>query len=347
MAKNKKSMIGFDPLAWLDEETAASDYTPGDDAPLETRQVEQKQKSSPDTAVSKKTLSKKSAGKKAADRKAAGGKVGTSVKQIELLGHKLDESALIKGYDLAVDKLDSIVEDFYSQLFSQYPEVQPLFARSDLSAQGKKLQAAIQLLVDHLHQPETLQQALQDLGRRHQAYGALPQHYPLVVELLLASFKQNLGRRWSKAINSAWQTLLAAASAEMCDAYDDTSVSEAASEAEVPAADTVQLDEQTPIEPDESQTMRAESLLELQATQDISQSAALKAEMLSLLDSRQAIQIDASRVERIDGSALQLLCALFVQAENNGVSLQWIEPSDALLQAAKYSGVTSLLNLQS
>ena len=188
---------------------------------------------------------------------------------------------------------------------------------------------------------------MRDLGQRHQAYGALPEHYPLVVELLLASFKQQLGRRWTKAINSAWQTLLMAASAEMCDAYDDASVSEAVSEAEVPTTDTLQLDEQTPIEPDESQTMSAESLLELQVTQDISQSAALKAEMLSLLDIRQPIQIDASRLERIDGSALQLLCALFVQAENNGVSLQWVEPSDALLQAAKYSGVTSLLNLQS
>lgn len=335
MAKNKKSMIGFDPLAWLDEETAG-----GDDGQVETRQVEQKQKSSPE-AVSKKTLSKRSTGKTTAR------KAGATVKQIELFGQKLDETALLKGYELAADNLDGIVEDFYGQLFSQYPEVQTLFARSDLSTQGKKLQAAIQLLVDHLHQPETLQQVLQDLGRRHQAYGALPEHYPLVVELLLASFKQQLGRRWSKAINTAWQTLLTAASAEMCNAYDDTSVSEVASEAEVPAADAVHLEEQTPIEPDENQTMRAESLLELQATQDISQSAALKTEMLSLLDTRQTIQIDASRVERIDGSALQLLCALFVQAENNGVSLQWVEPSDALLQAAKYSGLTGLLNLQS
>lgn len=242
---------------------------------------------------------------------------------------------------MAADKLDSIVDDFYTQLFSQYPEVQPLFARSDLASQGKKLQAAIQLLVDYLHQPEKLEQTLQDLGRRHQAYGALPEHYPLVVELLLASFKQQLGRRWTRAISAAWQTLLTAASTVMCAAYDDAHQDES----EITDADTGSSEQQTTIEPDESQTMRAESLLELQAIQDISQSAALKTELLALLDKQQTIQIDASRVERIDGTALQLLCALFVQAENNNVSLQWVEPSEALLQAAKYSGLTNLLNL--
>jgi|GEM_PF-972868 len=340
MAKNKKSMIGFDPLAWLDEESAGKDA-----APIESRQTEQARGGAVKTqAASKKAAGNKSTSKKAASKKTAGRKAGATVKQIQLLGHKLDETALLKGHELAADKLDSIVETFYNQLFSQYPEVQPLFARSDLTAQGKKLQAAIQLLVDHLHQPQELEQSLRDLGRRHQSYGALPVHYPLVVELLLASFKQQLGRRWTRAINTAWQTLLTAASTVMCDAYEDAPVSE---EVEASAADTVQSENLTCIEPDESQSMRAESLLELQVTQDISHSAALKAEMLSLLDSQQTIQIDASRVERIDGSALQLLCAMFLQAENNGVRLQWIEPSDALLQAAKYSGVTALLNLQS
>jgi hemoglobin-like flavoprotein/anti-anti-sigma regulatory factor len=334
MAKNKKSMIGFDPLAWLEEEPSGSEA-----APAENSQSGDKQ----DSVVETQADGKKLATRKSASKKTAGRKNAATVKQIELLGKQLDEVALLKGYQMATDKLDSIVEDFYGQLFSQYPEVKPLFARSDLATQGKKLQAAVQLLVDHLHQPEKLQQALQDLGRRHQAYGALPEHYPLVVELLLASFKQHLGRRWTRAINTAWQTLLDVASAEMCAAYDEVYESET----QIAVADTAPSEQQTTVQSDENQTMHAESLLELQAIQDISQSAALKTEMLSLLENQQTIQIDASRVERIDGTALQLLCALFVQAENNGVSLQWLEPSDAFLQAAKYSGLTSVLNLQS
>lgn len=333
MAKNKKSMIGFDPLAWLDEEPSSSE--------AEKSQPEEKQGSTVETQ----SAAKKEASSKSASKKSAGRKTAATVKKIELLGKQLDEVALLKGYQMAADKLDSIVEDFYAQLFSQYPEVQPLFARSDPAAQGSKLQSAVQLLVDHLHQPEKLQQVLQDLGKRHQAYGARPEHYPLVVELLLASFKQHLGRRWTRAINTAWQTLLDVASVEMCAAYDDVYESETQTTVADDAAS--ESEQQTNIEPDENQTMRAESLLELQAIQDISQSAALKTEMLSLLENQQTIQIDASRVERIDGSALQLLCALFVQAENNGVNLQWLEPSDAFLQAAKYSGLTSVLNLQS
>lgn len=334
MAKNKKSMIGFDPLAWLDDEASDDNAVPA-----ESRQLEQKQ----DGAVEAPAAGKQIVSKKPVSKKTAGKTNRVAAKQIDFLGQKLDEAALLKGYELTADMLDSIVEDFYRQLFSQYPEVQPLFARSDLAAQGEKLQAAVQLLVDHLHQPEKLEQILQDLGRRHQAYGALPEHYPLVIELLLASFKQKLGRRWTKAINTAWHSLLAAASAVMCATYEDAHESEI----EISGADTAPLEQQTTIEPDESHTMRAKSLLELQAIQDISQSAALKTQMLSLLENQQTIQIDASRVERIDGSALQLLCALFVQADNSGVSLQWIEPSDALLQSAKYSGVINLLNLQS
>jgi hemoglobin-like flavoprotein/ABC-type transporter Mla MlaB component len=340
MAKNKKSMIGFDPLAWLDEDSSSGDSVPADtgsaDNDAQLDQTAQKQ-----SGTVKSEVSGNDSRNKTARRKVAGKKTASTAKQIKLLGQTLDETALLKGYALAADKLDSIVDDFYTQLFSQYPEVQPLFARSDLASQGKKLQAAIQLLVDHLHQPEKLEQTLQDLGRRHQAYGALSEQYPLVVELLLASFKQQLGRRWTKAISAAWQTLLTAASTVMCAAYDDAHQDES----EITAADTGSSEQQITIESDESQTMRAESLLELQAIQDISQSAALKTELLALLDKQQTIQIDASRVERIDGTALQLLCALFVQAETNNVSLQWVEPSEALLQAAKYSGLTNLLNL--
>jgi hemoglobin-like flavoprotein/ABC-type transporter Mla MlaB component len=340
MARNKKSRIGFDPLAWLDEGSSNGEPVPaGTDAANNDAQVDQTaQKQS---GPVKSTVAGKDSGNKTARKKTAGRKTASTVKQIQLLGQTLDETALLKGYQLAADKLDSIVEDFYTQLFSQHPEVQPLFAHSDQVVQGKKLREAIQLLLDHLHQPAKLEQTLQDLGRRHQAYGALPEHYPQVVELLLASFKQQLGRRWTRAINAAWQTLLNAASTVMCAAYDDAYQDET----EIATEDTASSEQQTSIESDESQPMRAESLLELQAIQDISQSAALKAELLALLDKQQTIQIDASRVERIDGTALQLLCALFVEAENNNVSLQWVEPSQALLQAAKYSGLTSLLNL--
>lgn len=340
MAKNKKSMIGFDPLAWLDEDSSSGDSGPADTGSADhDAQLDQAARKQSGTVKSE--VSANESRKKTARKKPAGKKTASTAKQIQLLGQTLDETALLKGYQLAADKLDSIVEDFYTQLFSQHPEVRPLFAHSDLVVQGKKLQAAIQLLVDHLHQPEKLEQTLQDLGRRHQAYGALPEHYSLVVELLLASFKQQLGRRWTKAISAAWQTLLTSASTVMCTAYDDAHQDES----EIMAVDTGSSEQQTTIESDESQTMRTESLLELQAIQDISQSAALKTELLALLDKKQTIQIDASRVERIDGTALQLLCALFVQAENNNVGLQWVEPSEALLQAAKYSGLTSLLNL--
>jgi hemoglobin-like flavoprotein len=42
------------------------------------------------------------------------------------------------------------------------------------------------------------------LGQRHVTYGILPEHYPLVGDVLLETFADFLGKHWTQAHQDAW-----------------------------------------------------------------------------------------------------------------------------------------------
>ena len=305
MARDKKSMIGFDPLAWL-----------ADDAD-ESAEVEK---------VSDEKLD--------AQPQKGSEKMKTDI--ITVLGHSIDETALLKGYKLAEDVLDEAAINFYDELFTQHPGVKPLFKNTNDKTQAGKLGAAIKLLVDNLHNEEALRTTLTTMGEQHQRYGALPEHYPIVAELLVASFKKSVGRSWTKAVSAAWMELLVAAAETMCAAYTDEVIEDVAEEViediEIPSFD--------------GGIASDHPVLHLSSIQDISKSQALKNDMLTLVNDNDVIDIDASDVERIDGSAMQLLCALFNYAQQNSLVIHWLEPSDALTQAAETLGVKKILQLK-
>jgi serine/threonine protein kinase/pimeloyl-ACP methyl ester carboxylesterase/hemoglobin-like flavoprotein len=74
----------------------------------------------------------------------------------------------------------------YDRLFARHPELQPLF-RIDMAAQRRKLLGALVAIVDSLQAPERLIPLLEDLGRRHGAYGVRPEDFDAVGEALLAA----------------------------------------------------------------------------------------------------------------------------------------------------------------
>jgi len=327
MARDKKSMIGFDPLSWLDDEA--------------------EHKAVKDT---KKKSVKSKATKEASDKKTK-----KPVKVIiEILGHSLDETALLKGYELMSEVLDEVVIDFYAELFKQYPAVQPLFENTSDKEQAIKLSTALKLLVNNLQDENALKSTLLAMGERHQAYGALPDHYPIVAELLVASFKNKIGRAWTKAIGNAWMEFLIASAETMCAAYQEQP-NEVSLEAQ-PMADISQVDRADEAKQEENtleEIMPIEEIINdsshpvliLNSVQDISKSQALKNDMLTLVNDNDEIDIDASGVERIDGSALQLLCALFNYAKQNNLTINWLNPSEVLTQSAKTLGVLEILEL--
>lgn len=99
---------------------------------------------------------------------------------------------------------DELVNIFYRHLFSDFPQVKPLFEHVELAEQKQKLLASLKLVVENLRHPETLTSALEKLGSRHVDYGAKEEHYPAVGQSLLKSLSEVAGDAWTDEYEEAW-----------------------------------------------------------------------------------------------------------------------------------------------
>lgn len=98
---------------------------------------------------------------------------------------------------------DTAAELFYSKLFALDPKLKPLF-KDDMKEQGRKLMHMIATAVNGLDHIEALVPAVQDLGRRHVAYGVTAAHYDTVGAALLWTLEQGLGPDFSPEVKDAW-----------------------------------------------------------------------------------------------------------------------------------------------
>ena len=93
---------------------------------------------------------------------------------------------------------------FYSTLFADYPQVKPLFANTSMKKQAKQLFKSLVFVVENLHYPDVLTEALKALGTRHIQYGVQPEHYPMVGSTLLKAFSICLDSAWTPNTKQAW-----------------------------------------------------------------------------------------------------------------------------------------------
>jgi hemoglobin-like flavoprotein len=116
-----------------------------------------------------------------------------------------------RSYELVDPIAETAAALFYGRLFELDPSLRPLF-RGDLKAQGKKLMAAIKMVVMGLEKPETILPAARSLGQRHTGYGVQNSHYATVGAALLWTLEQGLADAFTADVKEAWTaayTLLA------------------------------------------------------------------------------------------------------------------------------------------
>ena len=116
----------------------------------------------------------------------------------------LDIIALETSFDHIAPRGDELVDVFYERLFTVAPSVKPLFAGTDLKRQKGMLLAALVLLRRSLRDLDSIVPKLRDLGARHVRYGAQPEHYPVVGEVLIGSMAQVAGEAWTPEFEAAW-----------------------------------------------------------------------------------------------------------------------------------------------
>jgi hemoglobin-like flavoprotein len=116
----------------------------------------------------------------------------------------LELDTLETSFDLLAPRGEELVDIFYARLFAAAPAVKPLFAATDLRRQKAHLLGALVLLRKSLRDLDAIVPTLRMLGGRHVAYGARPEHYPVVGEVLIASMAELAGDAWRPEYERAW-----------------------------------------------------------------------------------------------------------------------------------------------
>ena len=109
-----------------------------------------------------------------------------------------------ESFDLIAPQADELVSVFYQTLFENNPQLRAMFP-ADMTEQKKKLLGAVGLVVKNVDKLDTIEGALEEMGARHNAYGALDAHYPVVRDTMLAAMAQVAGGAWNQTYHDAWE----------------------------------------------------------------------------------------------------------------------------------------------
>jgi hemoglobin-like flavoprotein len=100
---------------------------------------------------------------------------------------------------------DKAAELFYGKLFELDPALKPMF-KGDMEEQGRKLTAMLNSVVVKLDHLGEILPAVQELGKRHVAYGVQDEHYATVAAALLWTLGAGLGDAFTPPVKEAWTT---------------------------------------------------------------------------------------------------------------------------------------------
>ncbi len=135
-----------------------------------------------------------------------------------------EQAKLVKNsWAMVLPISDKAAALFYGRLFEMDPDLKPLF-KGNMEEQGAKLMKMIGTAVNSLDRMEEVIPAVQQLGKRHVAYGVVDAHYDTVGGALLWTLDKGLGDEFTPEVRDAWATVYGALA---------TTMKEAAAEPEV------------------------------------------------------------------------------------------------------------------
>jgi hemoglobin-like flavoprotein len=113
---------------------------------------------------------------------------------------------LVKNSWALVAKIDmeTVGGLFYNKLFEIAPEVKPMFSRSAMPEQSKKLLGMLSYVISKLDRLDEILDEVKKIAQRHNAYGAKSAHYTAVGTALLWTLEQGLDTYWNNELEVAW-----------------------------------------------------------------------------------------------------------------------------------------------
>ncbi|VAW94057.1 Methyl-accepting chemotaxis protein I (serine chemoreceptor protein) [hydrothermal vent metagenome] len=197
-AKPKK--LGFDPLSWMKE------YA-GDDPSID------------DLAGNGSVLESKTEVPSSIERNKASDKVSSKKHPLGL-----NVAVLESSFAAVAPNAEQLVALFYKKLFNAHPELKPLFENTTAKQQETKLLSALKIVMANLNNVDTLAKTLTNLGEKHQTYGVVEAHYPVVRDTLLSALQEISGDSWTQSVYTAWFDALNVIAKVMTNAYSENVV---------------------------------------------------------------------------------------------------------------------------
>lgn len=78
---------------------------------------------------------------------------------------------------------------------------------------------------------------------------------------------------------------------------------------------------------------------------DISFAAKLHAQLQSEIEKSSTVNFITSELTRIDASCLQVVSSFMGYAKENEIKVEWLEPNDVIIEAARLTGLTDILEI--
>ena len=125
-----------------------------------------------------------------------------------------DISRVKESFEYLLPLQEDAAEAFYDSLFEQYPEVRGLFP-TEMQEQTGKLWSLMVTAVEGLDKFDQLIPTLRDLGQRHVTYGVVPDHYPIVANVLIETTAFAMGPEFTPAHKGSWEKVLGMIADEM------------------------------------------------------------------------------------------------------------------------------------
>lgn len=108
-----------------------------------------------------------------------------------------------RSFEQLAPAAQAVAAAFYRRLFELDPSLRPLF-QHDIELQGRKFMTMLAVVVRGLDALDRLLTDVENLGRRHVAYGVSDTQYATVEAALLWAIQDRLGAGWTPAVGEAW-----------------------------------------------------------------------------------------------------------------------------------------------
>ena len=115
----------------------------------------------------------------------------------------INKELIKQSYALAEPHLSTIIDEFYTNLFNDYP-AEELFKNTNIEHQKTLLSSALNQIIKDIDNTTSLSIFLKNMGARHTKYGVEEEHYDWVGASLLKAFAEVLGDVWTDELNEQW-----------------------------------------------------------------------------------------------------------------------------------------------